>query len=581
MSANRLQTRPSRLTIGRLWPYGFLSTVAAWLCGLHRYTYAFVSSAPFRHVTGPWRGLRKPASHADSSRLIVAARVERAQVQDWRDVRAKLVEQSREPAFWEDVLGMARTVPALEESVDEGIAPVVEERSRGWIHGSSVLEKGALLLSNPSDTFAIAGPYFHKAVILLLETDAHGATGVILNRPMGGELSFLEADDLAWNVWFGGPVDVDFYRCFHIHEDLAFASERIFRGLYAIDPDRARSLVQDGLAETTDFFMVRGHCGWAPQQLEYELEFETWTLAAADVSALLGDFPVRAGALQRVRGKGGAESTSHHGTGVSMWRRLYRRLGASAASRLGEAQHADKVLRLWTEQRLGMGAAQFPSGRLRGLSRANGTDELRIPAIVDIKLSSDAQLATSMLKSIWPAGTILVASASSFILEVPEVEDDLDEMLYANQLQYLHKGVLALVEAADPASVQVSAVLLNGPSVHLAGQEPEDSLSARFGGEHHTDVQLNAFGQSFVGHLVIDEQLLSILLKQNALRRVANVTVDDVLAVPREQRWKAAGGIVEDEDLAAIGDEQRRMWYESVTRQLDADGMCAIFDDVD
>jgi len=534
---------------------------------------------------------------------------------DWRDFRAKLVQQSHSEGFWQDALGIARPAKTAEaehapsEKEVKAVASVeawleqLEQRTavrsslsrkaspspspeakKGWLHSTPVLESGSLLLANPSDSFAIGGPYFHKAVILILDhSPEEGSMGVMLNRPTAESLELYSGDEdyKDWNVWFGGPVDTYAFHCLHTRDDLAFASKRIFRGLYAISPNEARVLVKDHLAEKSDFLVLMGHCGWAQQQLEFELEAENWVLAAADTTALMDSFHRHTKALFKGKQHDDTEGvSSYSSTGISMWRRLFRRLGQDEASRLEDADHADRILELWTQRWLGMGTGRglWHPRRDAAMRVASLPSEAFIPSISDIKLSSSNShmMPQSMLKSFWPKGSILLASATSFLLDIPEDENDLEEALCGQALHYLHKGVLALVEPADEQSSHVMAVLLNGPQIQFLDQE---STSSNFGGDYHTEVQVTAFGQTFRGHIILDENVLGNLLGRGALQRVTSVTVDDLLALPRESRWEAAGGEVEDEELASLGDEQRRLWYADMSRQFEAFGMNVEFEE--
>ncbi|MGN6129879.1 MAG: YqgE/AlgH family protein, partial [Nocardioidaceae bacterium] len=76
--------------------------------------------------------------------------------------------------------------------------------------GPEALAAGSLLVATPS----LLDPNFERAVVLLLDLDANGALGVVLNRPSEvpvGEVLPAWADGVtAPNVLFaGGPVSTD------------------------------------------------------------------------------------------------------------------------------------------------------------------------------------------------------------------------------------------------------------------------------------------------------------------------------------------------------------------------------------
>ncbi len=119
---------------------------------------------------------------------------------------------------------------------------------------------------------------FARTVVLILEHDAEGAVGVILNRP--SELS--PSPDLpAWShllalpevVFIGGPVDPD-----------------AAVGLAALPEGPETNGIQlvDLSAEPGELGVpVRvyaGYAGWGPQQLEAELMQGGWIVTSAEAS---------------------------------------------------------------------------------------------------------------------------------------------------------------------------------------------------------------------------------------------------------------------------------------------------------
>lgn len=101
--------------------------------------------------------------------------------EDWREVRARLVEQEK---------AMAK---CLKGSFCQGGSAL----DAAWRHEGKLIEKGSLLVSLPGDHYSLDQQYFHKAVILIIKTDERGDVGatrlratfyscgyeVILNRP--------------------------------------------------------------------------------------------------------------------------------------------------------------------------------------------------------------------------------------------------------------------------------------------------------------------------------------------------------------------------------------------------------------
>jgi len=135
---------------------------------------------------------------------------------------------------------------------------------------------GKLLLANPS---LRDGP-FHKAVILLGEhSPEEGAFGLILNQPTGQTVgNLLNSDDFATladvAVHHGGPA---------AREHLTFAAfwekDDLFDFAIRISAEEAAAYVP--LPGTIVRAFV-GYSGWTKDQLEGEMDRESWAILDPD-----------------------------------------------------------------------------------------------------------------------------------------------------------------------------------------------------------------------------------------------------------------------------------------------------------
>ena len=134
--------------------------------------------------------------------------------------------------------------------------------------------RGKLLVASPGLT-----DFFRRTVVLVLEHSEDGAVGLVLNRPSETPVDdavpdlpvTVGPDDM---VHLGGPVQPDGV---------------IVLGRFD-DPDEAASIVLDDLGvvdpqvDSPALRAVRvyaGHAGWAPGQLDGELEQDAWIVEAA------------------------------------------------------------------------------------------------------------------------------------------------------------------------------------------------------------------------------------------------------------------------------------------------------------
>jgi len=135
---------------------------------------------------------------------------------------------------------------------------------------------GRLLVAAP----ALDDPNFDRAVVLVLDHDEDGALGVVLNRPS----SVLVADTLEdWTalaasppvVFGGGPVEPTAVVALGAATSVVTPDV----GPPILDRIRLVDLDDDPTVAAADLEHVRifaGYAGWAPDQLEDEIELGAW-----------------------------------------------------------------------------------------------------------------------------------------------------------------------------------------------------------------------------------------------------------------------------------------------------------------
>ncbi len=151
-------------------------------------------------------------------------------------------------------------------------------------HHSSL--KGSLLVASPT----LKDPNFARSVVLVLDHDANGALGLVLNRPTGTPVAeVLER----WTaqvceprlVFSGGPVAPSAAICLaaptHPGQDEADPEDgltQIAPGISVLDlgqqPDVMRSSVQH-------LRVFAGYSGWGPSQLDNEIATGSWVVVAS------------------------------------------------------------------------------------------------------------------------------------------------------------------------------------------------------------------------------------------------------------------------------------------------------------
>jgi putative transcriptional regulator len=137
--------------------------------------------------------------------------------------------------------------------------------------------RGQLLIAAPN-----LADFFRRTVVLVVQHGDEGAMGVVLNRP--SEVSVADAVppladlvDPGELIWVGGPVSPTSAVVLAEFEDAEDAATVVIEdiGLVALEGD----LTDAPPRKRTRIFA--GYAGWAPGQLEGELEREGWIVEPA------------------------------------------------------------------------------------------------------------------------------------------------------------------------------------------------------------------------------------------------------------------------------------------------------------
>ncbi len=134
---------------------------------------------------------------------------------------------------------------------------------------------------------SLRDPHFFKTVVLIVEHGDHGAMGLVVNRPSsilvchalpkqfelpnGGEL-----------VYVGGPVEPDALLILHNADDLSEGERPVASGvLIGSSAEAFEEVVRRiGHADAALRYRIFSGCaGWAPGQLEGEVESGDWHVA--------------------------------------------------------------------------------------------------------------------------------------------------------------------------------------------------------------------------------------------------------------------------------------------------------------
>jgi len=142
--------------------------------------------------------------------------------------------------------------------------------------------------------------YFRRTVVLVLEHTEDGAMGVVLNRPSESAVAdvvpalapLAGAEDV---VRVGGPVQPQTVVALGEFEDPAEAGTPVMGSLGLVDPEGPEP-------DLVRLRVFAGYAGWAPGQLDGEVEEGAWIVEQATLEDPFSEGDLWAQVLQR---KGG------------------------------------------------------------------------------------------------------------------------------------------------------------------------------------------------------------------------------------------------------------------------------------
>jgi len=154
------------------------------------------------------------------------------------------------------------------------------------------LRAGKLLVASRD----LADPIFAKTVILLVQYDAQGVLGLVLNRrtqvPLSRVLEDLKAaKDRSDPVYLGGPVEIPAVFALLKSPAKIEGADHVFGGVYLIS---RKTLLEQTISTRPDpsvFHVYLGYAGWTDNQLQKEVELGAWFIFPADAGTVFNAHP--------------------------------------------------------------------------------------------------------------------------------------------------------------------------------------------------------------------------------------------------------------------------------------------------
>jgi len=152
---------------------------------------------------------------------------------------------------------------------------------------------GELLVASPE----MRDPRFARTVIYMVSHDSGGAQGFVVNRPLREillgkllEQMRLDGSSASGKIRLHGGGPVESLRIFALHtSDYTSAHSAVVKDGVSVTSDPAILLAVAAGKGPRRLRLVLGYAGWAPGQLEAEMEAGAWIRAAADESLLFDE----------------------------------------------------------------------------------------------------------------------------------------------------------------------------------------------------------------------------------------------------------------------------------------------------
>ncbi|WP_237588853.1 YqgE/AlgH family protein [Polaribacter sargassicola] len=143
------------------------------------------------------------------------------------------------------------------------------------------LNKGKLLIAEPT---ILNDNSFNRAIILLTEHSNNNSVGFILNRPLNYTVNDL-LPELNCNlpIYQGGPVEQDNLYFIHSIPELIPDSIEVENGIFwGGNFESLRNLIKEDRLSSSDIRFFLGYSGWSENQLEDEMNDNSWFLSEND-----------------------------------------------------------------------------------------------------------------------------------------------------------------------------------------------------------------------------------------------------------------------------------------------------------
>lgn len=150
-------------------------------------------------------------------------------------------------------------------------------------------EKGKILISEPY----LSDQFFERSVVFLTEHNDNGSVGFILNKPtkLSVDEVIEEFPSFRSVVSIGGPVASNTLHYMHTLGEVIPESIEVLPGLFwGGDFEQVKFLIESKIITNEQIRFFIGYSGWSPNQLERELQENSWLVGELEKDVIIKEF---------------------------------------------------------------------------------------------------------------------------------------------------------------------------------------------------------------------------------------------------------------------------------------------------
>lgn len=152
---------------------------------------------------------------------------------------------------------------------------------------SQILAKGKVLISEPF----LQDPHFERSVIYLVEHNAEGSLGFVLNNKIASDMNKQLKGELGIknDLYKGGPVELNTLHFLHQNDAIQDAVE-IQKGIFwGGHIEQAIQTIEILPQSQSAYKFFLGYSGWAAGQLQEEVKENTWIISDIHSAFIFGE----------------------------------------------------------------------------------------------------------------------------------------------------------------------------------------------------------------------------------------------------------------------------------------------------